>query len=82
MARNLKLNTEYPAPDELEITEKLIARLKGIIEQRYFTGLTYRDVHVKGYAAVSAEFIVEPLAPEFRVGIFNEPQTCQAGFGA
>lgn len=75
MKRNLKLNIEYPAPDEPEITEKLIALLKGIIEQRYFTGLTYRDVHVKGHAAVRADFIVEPdLAPEFRVGLFKEPQ--------
>ena len=67
MKRDLKLNTEYPAPDEPEITEKLIALLKGIIEQRYFNGVTHRDVHVKGHAAVRAEFTVEPLAPELRV---------------
>lgn len=79
MKRDLQLNTEYPAPDEQEITEKLIALLKGIIEQRHFTGLTYRDVHVKGHAAVKAEFIVEQgLAPEFRVGVFKEPRTYPA----
>jgi hypothetical protein len=78
MKRDLKLNTEYPAPDEPEITEKLIALLKGIIEQRYFNGVTHRDVHVKGHAAVRAEFTVEPLAPELRVGIFKEPRTYQA----
>jgi len=79
MKRNLELNTEYPAPDEPEITEKLIVLLKGIIEQRYFNGLTYRDVHVKGHAAVRAEFVVEPnLASEFRVGVFSEPRTFPA----
>jgi hypothetical protein len=79
MKRDLKLNTEYPEPDEQEITEKLIVLLKGIIEQRYFNGLTYRDVHVKGHAAVRAEFIVEQsLPPEFRVGVFKEPRTYPA----
>jgi catalase len=79
MRHNLELNTEYPAPDEPEITEKLIVLLKGIIEQRYLTGLTYRDVHVKGHAGVRAEFIVEPNLPEeFRVGVFKEPRTFPA----
>lgn len=79
MQHNLELNTEYPAPDEQEITEKLIVLLKGIIEQRYSGGLTTRDVHVKGHAAVRAEFIVEPGLPEeFRVGVFKEPRTYPA----
>jgi catalase len=79
MQHNLELNTEYPAPDEPEITEKLIVLLKGIIEQRYAGGLTTRDVHVKGHAGVRAEFIVEPGLPEeFRVGVFKEPRTFPA----
>jgi Catalase len=79
MQHDLKLNTEYPAPDEQEFTVKLIALLKGVIEQRYSGGLTTRDVHVKGHAAVRAEFIVEPNLPEeFRVGVFKEPRTFPA----
>ncbi|HEY0097607.1 MAG TPA: catalase family protein [Pyrinomonadaceae bacterium] len=75
----LELNKEYPAPDEREITEKLIVLLKGIIEQRYLTGVTFRDVHVKGHAGVRAEFIVEPNLPEeFRVGVFREARTFPA----
>jgi catalase len=79
MKENLQLNTEYPAPDEAEITQRLIVLLKGVIEQRYLTGLTPRDVHVKGHAAVRAEFIVEPGLPEeLRVGVFKEPRTFPA----
>lgn len=79
MQRNLKLNTEYPAPDEQEVTEKLIVLLKGIIEQYHSGGVTRRDVHVKGHAGVRAEFIVEPELPqEFRVGVFKEPRTYPA----
>lgn len=79
MEQKLKLNTEYPAPDEQEITGKLIALLKGIIEQRDSGGITRRDVHVKAHAGVRAEFIVEPGLPEeFRVGVFKEPRTFPA----
>jgi len=79
MAQDLKLNTEYPEPDEQKVTEELIVLLKGVIEQRYLTGLTYRDVHVKGHAAVRAEFVVEPGLPEeLRVGVFREPRTFPA----
>lgn len=79
MKPELKLNTEYPAPDEQETTEKLIVLLKRVIEGRYLTGLTYRDVHVKGHAGVRAEFIVEPNLPEeLRVGVFKEPRTYPA----
>ena len=79
MSHKLELNKEYPAPDEQELTEKLIVLLKGIIEQRHTGGLTTRDVHVKGHAGVRAEFIVEPGLPEeFRVGVFKEPRTFPA----
>ncbi|HEV2762013.1 MAG TPA: hypothetical protein VGV38_03380, partial [Pyrinomonadaceae bacterium] len=79
MSRELKLNTEYPEPDEREVTERLIVLLRGVIEQRYLTGVTTRDVHVKGHAAVRAEVTVEPgLAEEFRVGVFREPRTYPA----
>jgi Catalase len=74
MKRQLELNTEYPEPHEQEVTAETIALLKNSIEQRYFTGLTYRDVHSKGHALVRAEFTVEPGLPEeFRVGLFKSP---------
>jgi hypothetical protein len=79
MAPELKLNTEYPEPDEQETIEKLIVLLRGVIEGRYLTGVTTRDVHVKGHAAVRAEVTVEPgLPPELRVGVFKEPRTYPA----
>jgi hypothetical protein len=79
MKHDLKLNTEYPAPDEQEFTEKLIVLLKRIIEQRDTGGITRRDVHVKAHAVVRAEFIVEPGLPEeFRVGVFKESRTYPA----
>jgi len=54
----------------------LITSLTEVIQQWYMTGLTYRDVHVKGHAAVRAEFTVESdLSPDLRVGLFREPRT-------
>lgn len=79
MKQTLELNTEYPEADEQEVTEKLIVLLKRVIEGRYLTGVTFRDVHVKGHAGVRAEFVVEPNLPEeFRVGVFKEPRTYPA----
>lgn len=76
---NRELNKEYPAPDEQEVNEKLIVLIKRIIEQRDTSGITRRDVHVKGHAGVRAEFVVEPGLPEeFRVGVFKEPRTFPA----
>src|SRR6266850_6476545 len=79
MSARPALNHESPEPHERDTAKKLIASLSDVIAQRYFTGLTYRDVHVKGHAAVEAEFVVEPnLASEFRVGVFSEPRTFTA----
>ena len=79
MKQELQLNTEYPEPGEEQMITQGIALLKSVIEQRYFNGVTHRDVHVKNHAAVRAEFIVEPdLAAEFRVGVFKEPRTYPA----
>lgn len=70
----LELNREYTEPNEPETIALLIESLTNVIQQRFLTGLAYRDVHVKGHAAVRAEFIVEPsLAPELRVGLFAKP---------
>ncbi len=73
------LNHESLEPHERETAEKLIASLSDVIAQRYLTGLTYRDVHVKGHAAVEAEFIVDPDLPEdLRIGVFREAKSFPA----
>jgi hypothetical protein len=79
MKQDLQLNTEYPEPGEEQMIQEGIALLKSVIEQRYFNSLTYRDVHVKGHAAVRAEFVVEPGLPDdCRVGVFREPRSYSA----
>jgi len=71
-----ELNREYPEPREAETVELLVESLRDVIKQRFFTGVAYRDVHVKGHAAVRAEFIIEPsLPPELQVGLFAKPAT-------
>jgi hypothetical protein len=71
--RNPVLNTEYPAPNEQELTEKIGELLRGLVEQRFLQGMTYRSLNTKSHAAVRAEFVVDPSLPEkFRVGIFRE----------
>jgi hypothetical protein len=76
---NSELCKEVLEPGEAELAGKLIAALRGVIEQWYLTGLTYRDVHVKGHAAVRAEFTVVPGLPkELQVGVFKEARTFPA----
>ena len=73
--RELELNTEYPQPNEDEVTEKIVALLRELIEERFLQGLTYRAVNTKSHAAVRAEMIVDPDLPEeFRIGVFREPR--------
>jgi hypothetical protein len=70
------LNTEYPDPDEPELTEKLISLLIEMLEKSYLTGTTYRDTHAKGHAIVRGEFTVETNLPEeLRVGLFATSET-------
>jgi hypothetical protein len=72
----LKLNTEYPMPDEEILTVKLISLIKEMLEKNYLTGTTYRDTHAKGHAAVRGEFIVDADLPqELRVGLFNQARS-------
>jgi catalase len=71
----LELNTEYPQPNEEEVTKKIVDLLREIVEGRFLQGLTYRGVNTKSHAGVRAEFIVDPNLPEeFRVGVFREPR--------
>jgi hypothetical protein len=70
--RVLELNTEYPEPNEAELTGKLVAIIEQLIEKDYLVGTTYRDTHAKGHAAVQGEFIVErDLPDDLRVGLFR-----------
>ena len=74
-----ELYQEYPEPDERDTVEQLVALLRGVVEQHFFTGLHYRDVHVKGHAAVRAEFVVDADLPQdLRVGVFKDPRTFPA----
>jgi hypothetical protein len=71
-----ELYQEYLQPNEAELTAKLVAHLKKVIEKIYLTGLTYRDTHSKGHYVVKGEFTVESNLPEeLRVGLFKEPRT-------
>jgi hypothetical protein len=78
-ARELAINTEYPAPNEDELAEKLVQLLRRTVEQRFLQGMTYRGVNTKSHAAVRANFIVDPDLPEhLRVGLFRTPRTYPA----
>jgi hypothetical protein len=73
------LNHETPEPHERETARQLVAALSDVIEQHYQTGLTYRDVHVKGHAAVQAEFTVDPDLPDdLKIGVFKDARTYPA----
>jgi hypothetical protein len=77
--KTLALNTEYPAPNENALAEKLVQLLRGTVEQRFLQGMTYRGVNTKSHAAVRANLIVDPDLPEhFRVGLFKTPRTYPA----
>jgi len=68
----LKLATEYVAPDEAEMTQKLVDLLRGNIEKNYPAGQTRRDAHPKAHGCVKAELTVSPDLPEpLRVGVFQ-----------
>jgi hypothetical protein len=73
---NPALYQEYPDPADEAILKKLIPLITDTIEKSYDSGLTYRDTHSKGHAAVRAEFIVEPGLPaDLAIGLFATPKT-------
>ena len=73
------LNTEYPAPDENEIAERLVQLIRKSVEQRFLQGMTYRGVNTKSHAAVRAQVVVDSdLDDAFRVGLFRRPRTYPA----
>jgi hypothetical protein len=78
-ATKLALDTEYPAPNEDKLAETLVQLLRGIVEQRFLQGMTYRGVNTKSHAAARATLIVDPDLPEhLRVGLFKTPRTYPA----
>lgn len=78
-AREPAINTEYPAPNEDELAEKLVHLLRRTVEQRFPQGSIYRGVNTKSHAAVRANFIVDPDLPNhLRVGLFKTPRTYSA----
>jgi hypothetical protein len=78
-ATELAINTEYPAPNEDELAEKLVQLLLRTVEQRFLQGMTYRAVNTKSHSAVRANFVVDPDLPEhLGVGLFRTPRTYPA----
>src|SRR5262245_3458168 len=76
MERKLELNKEYPDPNEVELTKKLIALIIEMLKKSYLTGTTYRDTHAKGHCVVRGEFTIgSNLPPELQVGLFKQPGT-------
>lgn len=73
------MRDEAPDPQEERIIGKLIPVIEALIEKSHLNGLTYRDTHAKGHAAVKATFSVESdLPPELAVGLFERPRNYPA----
>lgn len=73
------LYQEYPDPADEAILKKLIPLITDTIDKSYDNGLTYRDTHSKGHAAVRAEFIVDADLPaDLAIGLFAKPKTYPA----
>jgi hypothetical protein len=71
----LKLNTEYPPPDE-EADIKKMAALVQALHHPQKDGRVLRAQHAKDTGCVKAQLVVEPnLADEYRHGVFAEPRT-------
>jgi catalase len=78
-AKELAINTEYPAPNEDEVAGRIVQLLRRTVEQRFLQGMTYRGVNTKSHAAARATVIVDPDLPEhLRVGLFKTPRTYSA----
>ena len=74
-----ELYKEYPDPADEDILKKLIPLITDTIDKSWSSGLTYRDTHAKGHAAVRAEFIIDAgLSPDLAIGLFATPKTYPA----
>ena len=72
----LKLNQEYPNPDEASAIQAIEQMIVEQLEQNYETGErpVRRDAHAKHHGCVRGEFIVEDDLPEeMRFGVFKQP---------
>ncbi|HSB09552.1 MAG TPA: catalase family protein [Blastocatellia bacterium] len=70
----LELVREYPGPNEHDYIDKLAALVKSKVAEMYPPGKTLRDVHAKQHGTVRAEFVVEELPEDLRVGVFRKPR--------
>jgi hypothetical protein len=76
MRKDLKLNTEYPPPEEQELAATLVDLIRKSVEERFLQGMTYRGVNTKSHVAAQATLTVDQDLPsELRVGLFKEPRT-------
>lgn len=70
---------EHPDPADDGILKKLIPLIIDTIAKSWDSGLTYRDTHSKGHAAVRAEFIVDAGLPaDLAIGLFATPKAYPA----
>ena len=71
----LKLNEEYPPPDEPADIRKMVALIDELHHPQP-DGRMLRAQHAKDTGCVKALLIVEPNLPdEYRYGVFREPRT-------
>lgn len=69
---------ELPQANEAQITQDLIALISEAVKANYPAGVLKRFAHPRAVGCVQAEFVVRPdLRPEWRVGLFAQPQTYQ-----
>jgi hypothetical protein len=74
--RKLELNTEYPEPDEAEVSRVEIEHDKALMDRAYAPGGFHRAFHPKTHAVVRGTLVCESdLDERLRVGVFKEPRT-------
>lgn len=73
------VSLEELEPGEEEAIQRLIARMKAMMERDRKRGIMRRDAHVKMHGLVKAEFtVLRDLPPELKVGLFAKPATYRA----
>ncbi len=74
----LALGEERPEPGEANVNSELLEFLSGFLTREYPTGQMRRDVQTGHHGCVRAEFIIDDVPEELRVGLFAKDATYQA----
>lgn len=72
-SKNFEIAKEYPAPDEDRTVKELTEVIKEGIIKKYEGRKMLRDAHPKHYGCVKADFTVQELPADLRVGMFKTP---------